>query len=57
MSWTEDYDTLKGSELSWEEDFSHENGNYICICMECNLKFVGHKRRVVCKKCASKEKD
>ncbi len=36
----------------WPEDFSHENGNYYCHCIECGNEFRGHKRRVVCKKCA-----
>ena len=36
---------------SWTEDFSHENGMYACICIACQEEFMGHKRRVVCKKC------
>jgi hypothetical protein len=39
------------SELDWPEDFSLENGNYSNRCCECNLFFVGHKRRVACKRC------
>ena len=38
----------------WPEDFSHENGNYNCICCDCGGVFTGHKRRVVCRKCSSK---
>lgn len=37
----------------WEEDFNHENGNYQCICNSCEEYFIGHKRRVTCKICAS----
>ena len=36
----------------WPEDFSHENGNYQCKCCQCDQLFIGHKRRVVCRKCA-----
>lgn len=35
----------------WPEDFSHENGNYWCICSLCHANFTGHKRRLVCKAC------
>lgn len=38
----------------WTEDFSHENGNYLCLCCQCGKQFAGHKRRVVCKLCDSK---
>lgn len=37
----------------WTEDFHLENGNYFCTCMYCGCQFSGHKRRVVCKKCAA----
>lgn len=37
----------------WTEDFSHENGNYMNRCVECGELFNGHKRRVVCKACAT----
>jgi hypothetical protein len=40
-------------ERDWTEDFSHENGNYSCRCFQCGLTFVGHKRRVQCRKCAN----
>jgi tetratricopeptide (TPR) repeat protein len=36
----------------WPEDFPHENGRYMCTCVECGIDFMGHKRRVVCKVCA-----
>lgn len=36
---------------SWPEDFSHENGNYCCSCVNCGLTFTGHKRRVRCRQC------
>ena len=38
----------------WKDDFQHDNGNYECMCFECGRNFYGHKRRVVCKVCASK---
>jgi hypothetical protein len=41
------------SARDWVEDSSHENGNYQCKCVSCGLYFVGHKRRVQCKLCAS----
>lgn len=37
----------------WSEDFPYENGNYQNRCVECKEIFIGHKRRVVCKKCQS----
>lgn len=37
----------------WPEDFSHENGQYQCMCCHCGNMFIGHKRRVTCKACAS----
>lgn len=43
------------SERDWVEDFSHENGNYTCKCCKCGMLFYGHKRRPICKVCASKE--
>ncbi len=42
---------------NWTEDFSHENGNYICTCCYCGGQFLGHKRRVVCNVCHEAEKD
>lgn len=41
------------SERNWTEDASHENGNYECLCCECDQLFIGHKRRVVCKACSN----
>ena len=38
---------------SWTEDFPHENGMYNCVCSRCAETFMGHKRRNVCKKCAT----
>ena len=35
----------------WTEDFSHENGNYACICHKCKAQFIGHKRRITCREC------
>jgi hypothetical protein len=42
---------------SWTEDYSHENGNYTCLCCECGLTFTGHKRRVACKECVKAKDD
>lgn len=41
------------TERDWTEDFSHENGNYENNCIKCDQLFMGHKRRVVCKICAT----
>lgn len=41
----------------WAEDFDHENGQYQCRCIDCGEGFVGHKRRPVCKLCATKATD
>ena len=39
----------------WSEDFAHESGNYENRCSECGIGFMGHKRRFVCKVCATRE--
>lgn len=36
---------------NWQEDFSHENGQYQSKCMNCGNLFIGHKRRFVCRIC------
>lgn len=41
------------ADRDWPEDSSHENGNYFCTCFQCGKIFIGHKRRVICKLCAS----
>lgn len=46
------YIELHESERSWKEDYDHENGQYVNRCHVCELYFVGHKRRVICKSCA-----
>lgn len=43
------------NERDWEEDFEHENGDYECRCVTCKLMFYGHKRRVVCRACSTKQ--
>jgi len=48
----EDFEEMKKEGRNWEEDFEHENGDYICKCVHCDHAFRGHKRRVVCRKCA-----
>lgn len=35
----------------WPEDFDHEDGRYLCKCIECGDLFTGHKRRHLCKAC------
>jgi len=35
----------------WEEDFHHENGNYLNNCCQCRGAFTGHKRRHICHRC------
>lgn len=40
-------------ERTWAEDAEHENGNYFNNCSSCGRTFVGHKRRVTCKACAT----
>lgn len=42
---------------NWTEDFSHENGNYVNNCIKCKHKFMGHKRRVVCKECSEPKEE
>lgn len=37
---------------NWREDFGHENGRYVNMCGQCELPFIGHKRRRTCKVCA-----
>lgn len=39
------------TEGSWPEDYKHENGCYQCRCYNCEKLFLGHKRRVICKRC------
>lgn len=37
----------------WPEDFGRENGNYTVLCSICKQRFIGYKRRVACKVCAT----
>ncbi len=41
------------SARDWPEDFEHENGNYMNTCTTCANTFMGYKRRVTCKVCAT----
>jgi hypothetical protein len=41
----------------WPEDFSGENGNYQNKCVVCQMLFIGHKGRAVCRVCAEKHGD
>ena len=45
--------THRRSERDWSEDSAHENGDYWCKCHKCEKQFLGHKRRVTCKLCAT----
>lgn len=45
------FDYLEEELSNWTEDFTHENGNYMNVCIFCKNEFKGHKRRVVCKVC------
>lgn len=36
----------------WPEDFTDENGNYHCLCSICGNRFIGYKRRIICKLCS-----
>jgi len=40
------------TERDWEEDMKHENGNNMNVCRACKKTFIGHKRRLICHKCA-----
>lgn len=37
----------------WAKDSKLENGNYGCLCSSCGACFVGHKRRGICRVCAT----
>lgn len=39
------------TDRDFPEDAEHENGNYLCHCVNCNYYFTGHKRRVLCRAC------
>lgn len=41
------------NERDWTEDAALENGNYQNQCANCDLLFIGHKRRAACKMCAA----
>ena len=45
------YITDTKPEKDWPEDFNHENGMYYCRCVHCKERFIGYKRRVVCREC------
>ncbi len=47
------YTFQQARKCDWTEDFTHENGNYWNVCATCERQFVGHKRRVTCKLCAT----
>jgi hypothetical protein len=48
-------ENLLNSPKNWTSDFEHENGKYLCSCIFCRRKFLGHKRRNVCKECDAVE--
>jgi uncharacterized small protein (DUF1192 family) len=37
----------------WVQDFDHENGQYTCRCLDCDNRFMGHKRRIICRMCSN----
>jgi len=37
---------------NYPEDYGYENGTYLNFCCVCNLYFIGHKRRFICKTCS-----
>lgn len=39
------------STKNWKEDYTQENGFYICLCVLCKEYFYGNKHRNVCKEC------
>jgi hypothetical protein len=45
------FSTLKHSKKCFPEDSKEENGNYINICVECKVHFIGRKGRIYCKEC------
>lgn len=45
------FQTLRDSSKSFQEDYPHENGNYVNTCFKCKSDFMGHKRRIACKDC------
>lgn len=43
-------------DADWPEDFAHDNGMYLCRCRGgCGVQFIGHKRRMTCRVCATKQ--
>lgn len=38
---------------NWREDYAHENGRYLNVCVGCGRGFEGHKRRFVCRVCVT----
>jgi formate dehydrogenase maturation protein FdhE len=47
----------EGNDCDWKEDFGHENGRYFCVCVTCENKFMGHKRRHICKTCDTESRE
>lgn len=50
------FDLENSDEYDFQEDFAFENGTYINRCHTCNISFMGHKRRITCKKCETEYK-
>jgi len=40
---------------SYQEDYDHDNGQYMHVCTRCGRDFIGNKHRVLCKECDSGE--
>lgn len=58
MSSTNEYSAevlrqMHNEKRTWTEDAGHENGRYQNRCVSCEEMFIGHKRRVTCKVCAT----
>lgn len=47
MTFKPDYGPRDFPEDAKDED----NGTYSNMCRECHRRFIGHKRRVICKEC------
>ena len=45
--------TKTDTDRDWPEDFEHENGKYLNKCYLCQNFFLGHKKRIRCKKCTT----
>ena len=42
---------LGDPDKNWQIDYDRENGNYQHHCLKCKSSFMGHKHRLICRKC------